>query len=114
MTRILFLSVESHEDLVHRMGDNDDFVCALLLPLAGSTTDELTEEENDQLPIDLQYLPSDKQRESDRDIQQILLETLLLVGDRQKGTNMTSIDCSTFSSVQRRRSGNTSVRNRSI
>lgn len=61
------------------MGDNDDFICALLLPLTGSTTDELTEEENDQIPIDLQYLPSDKQRESDRDIQQILLETILLV-----------------------------------
>jgi hypothetical protein len=61
------------------MNNNDDFICALLLPLTGSTTDELTEKENEQLPIDLQYLPSDKQRESDRDIQQILLETILLV-----------------------------------
>ena len=62
------------------MGSNDDFICALLLPLAGSTTEELTDEENEQLPIDLQYLPVDKQRELDRDIQQILLETILLVG----------------------------------
>jgi len=61
------------------MGNNDDFICALLLPLAGSTADELTDEENEQIPIDLQYLPSDKQRETDRDIQQILLETILLV-----------------------------------
>jgi hypothetical protein len=61
------------------LGHNDDFICALLMPLAGSTTEELTDEENEQLPIDLQYLPIDKQRESDRDIQQILLETLLLV-----------------------------------
>jgi hypothetical protein len=61
------------------MGIEDEFICALLLPLAGSTTDELDEKENEQLPIDLQYLPSDKQRESDRDIQQILLETILLV-----------------------------------
>ncbi|CAF5186787.1 unnamed protein product, partial [Rotaria sp. Silwood1] len=70
---------ESHEQLIYRMGDNDDFICSLLLPLTGSTTDELTEEENEQLPIDLQYLPSDKHRETDRDIQQILLETILLV-----------------------------------
>ena len=61
------------------MGIEDEFICALLLPLAGSTTDELNDKENEQLPIDLQYLPSNKQRESDRDIQQILLETILLV-----------------------------------
>lgn len=113
MTNMLLVRVESHEDLIHRMGDNDDFVCALLLPLAGSTTDELTEEENDQL-LSLQYLPSDKQREPDGDIQQILLETLLLVCDRQKGSNMTTMDCSAFSSVQRNRFGNTFARNRSI
>ena len=61
------------------MGNNDEFICALLLPLAGPTADELTEEENEELPVDLQYLPSTKQRESDRDIQHILLETILLV-----------------------------------
>jgi hypothetical protein len=71
--------LESHEQIIHHIGHNDDFICALLLPLAGSTADELTNEENEQLPIDLQYLPSDKQRETDRDIQQILLETILLV-----------------------------------
>jgi hypothetical protein len=70
---------ESHEQIIHHIGHNDDFICALLLPLAGSTADELTNEENEQLPIDLQYLPSDKQREIDRDIQQILLETILLL-----------------------------------
>lgn len=73
------LFLESHEQVIHHPGNTDDFLCALLLPLAGSTADELTDEENEQLPIDLQYLPSDKQRESDRDIQQILLETILLV-----------------------------------
>jgi hypothetical protein len=61
------------------LNNHDDFICALLLPLAGSTADELTDKENEQLPIDLQYLPSDKQRETDRDIQHILLETILLV-----------------------------------
>jgi hypothetical protein len=76
--RVLFY-LESHEQIVHRVGQNDDFICALILPLAGSTADELTDKENEELPIDLQYLPSDKQREVDRDIQQILLETILLV-----------------------------------
>ena len=71
--------VESHEQLVHQIGNNDDFICALLLPLSVATADELTEEENDQVPIDLQYLPSNKQLEPDRDIQLILLETVLLV-----------------------------------
>lgn len=71
--------VESHEQLVHQIGNNDDFICALLLPLCVATADELTEEENDQVPIDLQYLPSNKQLEPDRDIQLILLETVLLV-----------------------------------
>lgn len=70
---------ECHETLIHQFGDNDDFICSLLLPLAGSTNEELTEEENEQLPMDLQYLPIDKKRESDRDIQKILLETILLL-----------------------------------
>ncbi|CAF3961621.1 unnamed protein product [Rotaria sp. Silwood2] len=70
---------ESHEQLIYNMGNDDDFICSLLLPLSGSTADELTEKENEQLPIDLQYLPSNKQRETDRDIQQILLETILLL-----------------------------------
>ncbi|CAF1212487.1 unnamed protein product [Adineta ricciae] len=70
---------ESHEQLVHQIGNNDDFICALLLPLSVATADELTEEENDQVPIDLQYLPSNKQIEPDRDIQLILLETVLLL-----------------------------------
>lgn len=73
------MPLENHEKLIDHMGNNDDFICALLLPLAGPTADELTEEENEELPMDLQYLPSNKHRETDRDIQQILLETILLV-----------------------------------
>ena len=79
MICFFFVLLESHEQLVYHTGNNDDFICALLLPLTSSTADELTEEENEQLPIDLQYLPSDKQCESDRDIQQTLLEAILLV-----------------------------------
>lgn len=32
------------------------------------------------LPLDLQYLPADKQREPEADVRKMLLETLLLVG----------------------------------
>lgn len=70
---------ECHEHLIHDLGSNDDFLCSVILPLTGPTCDELTEEENEELPIDLQYLPSSKTRENDTDIQQILLETLLLL-----------------------------------
>ena len=78
MKEMTFL-LESHEQLIHDMGNNDDFLCALLLPLTVATADELTEEENEEIPVDLQYLPSNTQLEPDRDIQQILLETILLV-----------------------------------
>ena len=109
-TNSFFFFVECHERLIHHLGKNDDLICALLLPLAGSTTDELTEVENEQLPIDLQYLPSDKQREPDRDIQQILLETILLVCSSEIPT--IAFTCSLFSSsyVQRNLSAPISVR----
>lgn len=43
-----------------------DILPCLLLPLAGN--EEYNDEENDKLPLDLQYLPEDKQREADPDI----------------------------------------------
>lgn len=43
-----------------------DLLPNLLLPLAGP--EELDDEETNKLPIDLQYLPETKQRESDPDI----------------------------------------------
>jgi hypothetical protein len=49
-----------------------------LLPLAGP--EELNDEENDQLPIDCQYLPSDKKRESDPELRVMLLESITKVG----------------------------------
>ncbi len=94
------------------MGNDDDFICAVILPLAGSTTDELTEEENEQLPIDLQYLPSDKKRESDRDIQQILLETILLVCLERKKIYI-YLFCN-FSYVQQKQFVNIFVQNKFI
>ncbi|XP_029682755.1 LOW QUALITY PROTEIN: protein HGH1 homolog [Takifugu rubripes] len=63
-----------HEQL---LSEAVDILPFLLLPLAGP--EELTEEENEGLPVDLQYLPEDKKREEDPDIRKMLLETLLLL-----------------------------------
>nr|XP_045599274.1 protein HGH1 homolog isoform X1 [Procambarus clarkii]XP_045599284.1 protein HGH1 homolog isoform X1 [Procambarus clarkii] len=57
------------------MGEDVDLVPRLLLPLAGPDT--FTEEENESLPIDLQYLPDDKEREPDQKIRRLLLESLM-------------------------------------
>lgn len=54
-----------------------DIVPALLLPLAG--LEQFTEEEMDSLPVDLQYLPEDKLRESDPDVRKMLLEAIMKV-----------------------------------
>ncbi|XP_062868045.1 protein HGH1 homolog [Trichomycterus rosablanca] len=59
------------------LSDAVDILPFLLLPLAGP--EELSEEENEGLPVDLQYLPEDKAREEDPDIRKMLIETLLLL-----------------------------------
>ncbi|RXN15426.1 HGH1-like protein [Labeo rohita] len=59
------------------LSDAVDILPYLLLPLAGP--EELSEEENEGLPVDLQYLPEDKKREDDPDIRKMLLETLMLL-----------------------------------
>uniref|UniRef100_H3CK29 Protein HGH1 homolog n=1 Tax=Tetraodon nigroviridis TaxID=99883 RepID=H3CK29_TETNG len=65
------------------LGDAVDILPFLLLPLAGP--EELTEEENEGLPVDLQYLPEDKKREEDPDIRKMVLETLLLLTATKSG-----------------------------
>lgn len=65
------------------LSDDVDVLPFLLLPLAGP--EELTEEENDGLPVDLQYLPEDKKRDEDPDIRKMLLETLLLLTATKRG-----------------------------
>ncbi|KAK6642186.1 hypothetical protein RUM44_013909 [Polyplax serrata] len=52
-----------------------DILPFLLLPLAGP--EEFDEEDNEKLPLDLQYLEQEKQRETDIDIRKMLLEALL-------------------------------------
>lgn len=55
--------IENHEWL---LGSDTDILSYLLLPLAGP--EEFSDEDNEKLPIDLQYLPETKKRESDPDI----------------------------------------------
>ncbi|KAG7494607.1 hypothetical protein JOB18_034090 [Solea senegalensis] len=73
-------------DHVHHewlLSDAVDILPFLLLPLAGP--EELSEEDNEGLPVDLQYLPEDKKREEDPDIRKMLLETLLLLTATKAG-----------------------------
>lgn len=71
----------AHHDWL--LSDAVDILPFLLLPLAGP--EELSEEENDGLPVDLQYLPEDKEREEDPDIRKMLLETLFLLTATKSG-----------------------------
>ncbi|KAB1257800.1 Protein HGH1-like protein [Camelus dromedarius] len=59
------------------LGPEVDILPFLLLPLAGP--EDFSEEEMERLPVDLQYLPSDKQRESDADIRKMLIEAIMLL-----------------------------------
>ena len=54
-----------------------DILPYLLLPLAGP--EELSEEEMEGLPEDLQYLGDDKMREDDPDIRKMLIESVMQV-----------------------------------
>lgn len=65
---------EHHEWL---LSDAVDLLPSLLLPLAGP--EEIPEEEMERLPLQLQYLPEDKQREPLPDLRTMLLEALLLL-----------------------------------
>ncbi|KAL7300543.1 hypothetical protein TKK_0006540 [Trichogramma kaykai] len=63
---------EYHERL---LGPEVDILPYLMMPLMGP--DQFTDEENDKLPIDLQYLPETQEREQDPDLRVMLLESLL-------------------------------------
>ncbi|GCC18572.1 hypothetical protein chiPu_0017982 [Chiloscyllium punctatum] len=60
-----------------------DILPYLLLPLAGP--EELSEDEMEGLPVDLQYLPEDKRREKDPDIRKMLLEAINLLMATRSG-----------------------------
>ncbi|XP_054167167.1 protein HGH1 homolog [Oppia nitens] len=55
----------------------NDLLVKLVLPIAGP--EELSEEDNNKLPIDLQYLGSDKCREKDPEIRKLLMEAMLML-----------------------------------
>ena len=74
MKTFLFPAPDAHPWL---LGDDVDILPVLLLPLAGP--EQFSDEENDQLPLDLQYLPDDKEKEPSRDIRRMLLEALMKV-----------------------------------
>uniref|UniRef100_A0A8D1Y826 Protein HGH1 homolog n=1 Tax=Sus scrofa TaxID=9823 RepID=A0A8D1Y826_PIG len=59
------------------LGPEVDILPFLLLPLAGP--EDFSEEEMDRLPVDLQYLLPDKQREPDADIRKMLIEAIMLL-----------------------------------
>lgn len=72
---ILFIFITDHHEWL--LSPEVDILPFLLLPLAGP--EEFDEEDNEKLPLDLQYLEQEKQRETDIDIRKMLLEALLQV-----------------------------------
>lgn len=58
---------------------NNSFIVNLVLPITGPTAIELDEEDNDQLPTNLQYLEEGKQRSTNFDLNRTILECLLLL-----------------------------------
>ncbi|XP_041105092.1 protein HGH1 homolog [Polyodon spathula] len=65
------------------LSDAVDILPFLLLPLAGP--EELSEEENEGLPVDLQYLPESPNTQEGPDIRNMLLETMLLLTSTKAG-----------------------------
>ncbi|KAH8385873.1 hypothetical protein KR200_003034 [Drosophila serrata] len=57
------------------LNEQDSILVAILQPLCGP--EEFSDEDNDKLPIELQYLPESKTREEDPDLRKMLLECLL-------------------------------------
>ena len=57
--------------------DGADVLPYLLFPLAGP--EALDDDENDALPLDLQYLPEDKRRDPNPAVRKLILDSLLLV-----------------------------------
>ena len=66
-----------HEHHMWLLGEEVDILPHLLLPLAGG--EEFDDEDNDKLPLDLQYLPPDKVREEDVDIRKSLIEAIMML-----------------------------------
>ena len=59
------------------LSDEVDILSRLLLPLAGN--EEFDEDDMEKLPVDLQYLPPEKEREQDPDLRLALIEAITQV-----------------------------------
>lgn len=59
------------------LSEEVDLLPSLLLPLAGP--DHFTEEETESFPEELQYLPDDKQRETDPGVRKMCIEAITKV-----------------------------------
>ncbi|ALC45278.1 CG6073 [Drosophila busckii] len=57
------------------LNEQDNILVAILQPLCGP--EEFNDDDNEKLPIELQYLPESKTREEDPDLRKMLLECLL-------------------------------------
>ena len=66
-----YLSTEFHSWL---LSEDVNLLSRLLLPIAGP--EEFEEEDMDCLPLDLQYLPSDKKREEDAEVRLMLVQAV--------------------------------------
>ncbi|KAH9418152.1 Protein hgh1 [Dermatophagoides pteronyssinus] len=66
------LDYHCHERLISK--EDPDLLVRLVMPLAGG--EELSDDEMESLPLDLQYLPDDKKREPNPDIRRLLIETI--------------------------------------
>jgi hypothetical protein len=73
--------VDAHKELLSTSEAN--ILPFILLPLMGS--EEYTDEETDAMPVELQLLPPDKEREPDLDILRTHLDTLLLLSTTREG-----------------------------
>lgn len=66
--------LDNHEKLLDA---ESDLLPKILLPLAGP--EEFDDEDNESLPLDLQYLPADKVREPNKDLRKMLVEIFMQV-----------------------------------
>lgn len=63
-----------YDEHKYLLDEDLELLARLLLPLAGP--EEFDDEDNEELPLDLQYLPPEKTREPEPDIRRILIEAI--------------------------------------
>jgi hypothetical protein len=74
-----------HDEHDWLLGSDVDILPRLLLPLAGPSPEHLSDDEVENLPVELQYLDEDKKIEEDPDIRKMLLEALTQLCSKRPG-----------------------------